>query len=300
MDPRAELARPLQDTGEPPRLLPLRSFLEEPGTPDDDQPFHHVFSIAPRRRRLQAASGPSPESAPRAGPPRFPSRSAVVRPRNPRPSTAPEPAGSQSEHSLTRPAARRPLTRTSARRRCRCPSTWPTPSHSTAPTVSARSPPSGQAAGPSSRTTSAVSGARGRGPSDVVPRSGGPGRAGAPGRRRPPRGGRRPPPPTRCRGGARKRQRRRSSPSPAAATTPGRAGRRRRTSSRRPTPRPGGPGRGWWRRVPGQPRHRGGRAPAQGAGREEQGPGAGAPAGSVRPPAWQGGPGSASPAGSSR
>ncbi len=212
------------------------------------------------RRPAPRHSGPAPLS----GPGRLSSAS----------STAPEPAGSQSEHSLTRPAARRPLTRTSARRRRRCPWPWPTPSHSTAPTASARSPPSGQAAGPSSRTTRAAWRSRARAvrwrAAVRRARPGGRTRTASTPERRSPAASAHPLP-----GWGTKTTRRRSSPSPAAATTPGSG----RPTAAHQLPAADAAARSARARVvapwPGGPRHRGGRAPAQGAGREERGQGRG-------------------------
>ena len=134
--------------------------------------------------------------------------------------TAPESAGSHSEHSVARPAARRPLTRTSARRPRRYPWPRPMPSHSTAPTARARSPPSGQLPAPSSNTTSAAwrsrAGPRRWRAAVRRARPGGRTRTASTPERRSPAASAQPAP-----GCGTKTTRRRSSPRPAAATTPG-------------------------------------------------------------------------------
>ncbi len=65
MHPGADFARARHDAGKAPRLLSPRPFLEELGTPDDDQPFHAFFSTTPlrpppARRRPTPANGRLP------------------------------------------------------------------------------------------------------------------------------------------------------------------------------------------------------------------------------------------------
>ena len=111
--------------------------------------------------------------------------------------TTPEPAGSQSEHSVSRPADRRPLTRTSARRPCRCPWPRPIPCHSTPPPTGP-GPPLGPVADVLDQHHQRRLALTGPG-AQVPGRVRGPGRAGAPGRRRHRAADPPPPRPTRAR-----------------------------------------------------------------------------------------------------